>query len=206
MNKSIVASVRFGELLAEFVSVIKVQADQAGDSARPDTWFPPKFPVAVELIDRDGNRALALVEGVRAARGGPYSAGAGSTLLVRVIDGKCRYAGAEVHQGAMFAMHSKDTAAIDAVVFSLQETIARCLRVAGIANVDLSDPNIAPSALLGLEPPKPKPESKPRPTRAARVVVADNRAASTKFAGRETDLSFAPALDALEERITRDGE
>jgi hypothetical protein len=202
---NIIKSVKNGESLNDFIASIKAQAEQSGDSARPDTWFPPMVPVAIEFSDHNGNHALALVEGVRAARGGPYSAGAGSTLLVRVIDGKCRYAGAEVHQGAMFALHSKDTASTDAVALNLQTTITRCLAVAGIEKIDLNDQSISPSAMLGLEPPKPKPEPKPRATRAARVVVADSRAGA-KFAGRETDLSFAPALEALEARITPNGE
>ena len=198
MSKSNVLSVLAGVSLATLATAIKAACGQKGDSAHPDQWFAPETPVALRMTDGDGNEAIGYLEGVRAARGGPNSEGAGTSFAVRVIRGSCEFGGDVIERGSVFALHSKDAAAVNIEALSLRETMAEVLSVAGIQPLNLSDARYSVANLLGIAP-KAKPEPKPvRAPRTGRVVVAQDSAPS-RFAGaRATDLSNSPALDALD--------
>lgn len=197
MSKSNVLSVLAGISLAALAAGIKAACGQKGDSSQSDQWFRPEMPVALRMTDGDGNEAVGYLEGVRAARGGPNSEGAGTSFCVQVIRGSCEYGGEVIKRGSVFALHSKDSAAVDIEALSLADTMAEVLAVAGIQPLDLSEKRYSVANLLGIAP-KAKPEPKPaRAPRTGRVVVAS--APPSRFAGTAaTDLSNSPALDALD--------
>lgn len=197
MSKNSVRSVVAGMALAALVAHVREQCGEGGDASQSDKWIKPQEPVMFRLSDDDGGEALAMLEGVRAARGGPNSDTAGSTLLLRVAQGEVVYGDAIIGRDNVFVLHSRDSAGCAIEALSLVETFRAAMECAGIAAIDPNAPQTSVAAMLGIKPKAPEASKPAKPARTAKVVALS--ATPSRFAGAAaTDLSNSPALDALD--------
>lgn len=197
MSKNSVHSVVAGMVLAALVAHVREQCGEGGDASKSDLWIEPQEPVMFRLTDDEGGEALAALEGVRAARGGPNSDTAGSTLLLRVVRGEVVYGSEVIGRDNVFVLHSRDSAGCAIEALSLIETFRAAMKCAGIARINPNAPQTSVAAMLGIKPKAPEAPKPAKPARTAKVVALS--AAPSRFAGAAaTDLSNSPALEALD--------